>query len=1632
MPVLGTALLLTVLLLTAPAAGSSFVEDVRRDTAWLAGVESRAVGMPGHDAALARLIAEASGLPNVIAWTHPFRTVAPIVDSASLTLDDGPFAGAHRVYPLGNSGARLVTTPAEGIAGRLIYAGRCEPERIPARSLLGQIAVIEADSGGKWSNAWNAGANAVLLLGNPRMTFQRLTTHLSPAPVNFPRFFIPDGPLADALREGRMVAGRIGARSHWQEVQAANFYALVRPEGFPETGAPERVLTVAVPFDTASIVPELAPGADGAVDVAFALNLLRAYAAHPPHRPVLFAFIDAFSVNQLGMREFLAVYALSDEDWRRHLRRDERLVAEYQQHEALAREVEESGAPLDVFSRAAYRPLHRYLKDEVSREVVAIETELFPLRVEAARADPADRPALERQVRELSDRRGGFFGAQRTLLSGAVMSEAQRQTADVLWGRARERIARQLDEARAVVHQHVERQRLRARLLADLGLAQDGKTRALGFVMGLDLSDAGISAGPHLSDPYWIVPQDAVARDFTRWLVDQERQDDGFWPESLRRGVDTSTLGGMVSSDSYRADFHAAVTGLADSFGVAAVTWATLNGVRQRVDTPMDQADRLDWERLGPQIDAARFLLDRFLGDPAFRVESKGNPQWSRLYGTIVDQSPGEPAPRLPMPGYLTTTVSGWATSGQAYYHVLPECPGLRRQEFRFSGTDGRVLFDAMPGRVALPITGQLIQSYQVADDGRFLRAVDLARGGKGVSLGAAINSANPTPFRAVVFDCVENSAVGFFDPRFLVFLPQGTLYDTRRGGAPQRANYSIHMGRLSALLEPATRWHLVLRAGTTRNRLVLLDVADPDRRGLSDREAIQGFGAEERIAEPPVHVSARDFHRLDERRVRDYRRAGIRSDTVEALRERTAGHLDDADLAVRADDGAGLHRAAGQALASEVRAYHVVRATANDVIRAAIFLLLVLVPFSYVIERLFVGTPHVYRQILGFVLVFAVMTAILWSFHPAFRISNQPLMIVMAFGILFMSLLVISVVYSKFDSGLEELRSGRTETSGAETARGSVIPSAFQLGIANMRRRKVRTVLTAVTVSVITYTLLCFTSTTRYTDQREVDLNLAPPFEGVLVRQPSYRHLPLPAVDHLQLLAGPAHPVVARYWWVNMNNPQWRVLAVDPATGRTKAFRALLGLSRGEEALTGVDARLPQWARFVRGEGGYLDASAARDLGVAPGGSFLVAGRPLELLGVYESADLDGLIDLDGQSLFPPDYSSIDQDERNLYNSQDVQILAGEMERGSGLSADLDLPRLSSADCIIAPATLLLGVDQYSLRTLAIPSASAGEAREMAVELGRNLAFPIYYSGERNVRAIAATVPIPEGPAALLIPLLIGGLIIFNTMLGSIAERQREIYIFTSMGLAPLHIGALFLAEGIAYGLMGSIFGYIAGQGLASVFSHLGWLGGITLNYSGTHAIQTMLMVLAVVTLASLFPAYLAGKLAMPSAKMTWQVPAPVDDVIRYTLPFTVSSRTANGVMVFLYEYLDIHREGGVGNFSTDDLEPFRIPEFAEADLYGVAGTVWLAPYDLGIRQTFRLSLCATDLEDVYEIAIELERMAGPVSTWHKLNKVFLGDLRRQLLGWRKLKLQRMIRYIGQAGMLKAAAQAAGEAGAG
>jgi hypothetical protein len=176
-------------------------------------------------------------------------------------------------------------------------------------------------------------------------------------------------------------------------------------------------------------------------------------------------------------------------------------------------------------------------------------------------------------------------------------------------------------------------------------------------------------------------------------------------------------------------------------------------------------------------------------------------------------------------------------------------------------------------------------------------------------------------------------------------------------------------------------------------------------------------------------------------------------------------------------------------------------------------------------------------------------------------------------------------------------------------------------------------------------------------------------------------------------------------------------------------------------------------------------------------------------------------------------------------------------------------------------------------------------------------------------------------------VPILIAALIVANTMLGSVFERTREIGIYSSVGLAPIHVAALFIAEAAVYAVLGSISGYLVAQAVAKIVTAGNLLPGITLNYSSSSAVISTLIVMATVLLSTMYPAVTASRMSQPDIERRWQMSEPDGDVWRFQFPFTVSGQQPLGVAQFLADFFETHTDTSIGSFYTDHVSFTALP---------------------------------------------------------------------------------------------------------
>ncbi len=355
-----------------------------KDYAAITAPENRTIGSPGYRQTQQYLETQIRSLPNVELKVQDFEVMVPVTNGpATLAIAGGTTA---QVYPFWPAHIRVNATPDDGIRGRLVYIGKAGFDEIDPDALRGQIAVIEAQAREMWSQGPYFGAQAVIVLGSPETTNQDLAPQELVVPVAIPRFYLPDGTLADQLRRGEVVQpALLKAKVNWEPRTARNYYAFVpgttqRPNGW--TGnLNSGVLMFSAGYESSALVPDLAKGASQAVQTAAALNLLRDFAARPTERPVMVFFGGGDSIAQLATRTMFMAFSDVPKVWRDEMAQSDGLT---EQMRLIARDLQrirEFASNLSSINPDDDR-------DQIDRVVKLIETDmaleqdqLFRLRV---------------------------------------------------------------------------------------------------------------------------------------------------------------------------------------------------------------------------------------------------------------------------------------------------------------------------------------------------------------------------------------------------------------------------------------------------------------------------------------------------------------------------------------------------------------------------------------------------------------------------------------------------------------------------------------------------------------------------------------------------------------------------------------------------------------------------------------------------------------------------------------------------------------------------------------------------------------------------------------------------------------------------------------------------------------------------------------------------------------------------------------------------------------------------------------------------------------------------------------------------------------------------------------------------
>ncbi len=168
---------------------------------------------------------------------------------------------------------------------------------------------------------------------------------------------------------------------------------------------------------------------------------------------------------------------------------------------------------------------------------------------------------------------------------------------------------------------------------------------------------------------------------------------------------------------------------------------------------------------------------------------------------------------------------------------------------------------------------------------------------------------------------------------------------------------------------------------------------------------------------------AANDMWNLLNPRIDNLENKGIVNERIRELRR-----LGDEDLA-RAEEFKAQKQwdkfmeSARSSLAKASRVYNDVDKTQKDVLVGVLFYVALFVPFAYCMERLFFSFVDIRKRISAFLGFLILIIGVVYMVHPAFQLTYSPMVVILAFFILALSMLVSLIIFFRFEREMVELQ---------------------------------------------------------------------------------------------------------------------------------------------------------------------------------------------------------------------------------------------------------------------------------------------------------------------------------------------------------------------------------------------------------------------------------------------------------------------------------------------------------------------------------------------------------------------------------------------------------------------------------
>lgn len=1465
----------------------------------------------------------------------------------------------------------------QGLSGELIYVKKGTLTDFNGLNVAGAIVLMDFDSGRNWLNAASLGAAALIYVGDEQADRSQFVEKEELSPIQFPCFWltrkdIDQTPALHLPNAPAFLHHKVTLTSSviWEKGVTSNIYALFA--GTDKTKQ-DQLLMVEAFYDASSFLPGKAPGADESLSIAALLELADFLHHNPPERPFLLVATSGHHQELAGMRELIWTASVGAKDLRKmenQIKQDTRQCTTF--INALHNQFHGTNNEASTLDGLV---LQKSLRSTLKLEIDQLSNQLIKLRMAAEAGENQQRiTTLAHQrlmLRQFSWKTDfSDLTSKETHLLQPLAERAIHHHQQVLEElQQQERMLQQSRKFRSLLEEY------EPRAIISLHLSSHGSGLGAfehGFMYPLRSRINRTGAFRTIDETLLKTAAQAppTAPVFVSTLRPNRLNP---WQDML---PDKPKLGGEISC-------------LA---GLPGFSLVTTNDIRSSWSTPFDTIDHINWKKAKGQWELARSLimgLDKAAALPLGYIRNG----FSTVSGKSGRLLHGELFAEQPAPETMLL-----AFQGRTRYHLLTDLQG----RFLLKGVaDNKHVQDKV-----------ILEGYKFsATDHQVNWAIDKKLTGKSAYRIKMQRQNMRTDL--VMFNCRQMTIFNLLEPRSLRYMSKLQLLDGRREAPPLRYWYSRIDTRSSTIaslfLEPGTRMKLTLSDTILKKKMILTNASDSNPLG-------SGYVID---AHPSLYntnyLSARDQWNLLKPRIANLEKHGIHNERIADLQQQGIAALNLADQALEAKQYNVFSEAANTSWALASRVYDHVESTQKDVLFGVLFYIALFVPFAFCMERLLFGYASIYKRIIAFSTILILLIAVIAQVHPAFALAYSPTVVILAFFIIGLSFLVTMIIVLRFENEMLLLQRRASHKRPVEISTWKAFIAAFYLGVSNLRRRKLRTALTCLTLIILTFTIMSFTTVNTMRRQNKLSFAEQGSYQGVLLKDIGWTTLPRDTLSTFGALFKGEVTTGPRVWFSAEDSTRAARIQVN-VQKRPFLLQGLAGFSFKEPQVSGLDTILlkGRWFSETEPHSVLIPASLAARINIDPDKPdqppLILWGIPFQVTGIFSEKMLQQFVDLDGEIMTPAIFPSesiremTEVEKEALESGEDVQNFQGRYRH------------INTDQILILPANTLLRLGG-ELKSVAL-KLPVPMTDETVTTLTDRFNLTLFSSEPDGVYVYNASDTMQySGMPNIVIPLIISILIVLNTMISSVYERKKEIAVYTSVGLAPTHVSFLFIAEALAFAVLSVVLGYLMAQTSAEILAGTRLWEGITVNYSSTAGVAAMILVMGVVLLSVIYPSRVAAQIAIPDVNRSWVMPEAENDTLTVSLPFLMRYHEHASICGFLYGYFTAHQDVSHGIFATGPVEVIDAAQMGENetlrlpmadDCLHIRAKVWLAPFDFGIMQWVDLRFChAKEGENFLQISVRMTRKAGEFSVWKRVNTAFIHDLRKQLLVWRSLEAE-------------------------